>query len=153
MIKRKKKNWSLLRLIISIADFIWCCLKEKTILSVSILIIVVVVPPIVIPRVTSEDPPTLPSEGAVNPEVQVKNSKELTPEEPKEIQKGVESETQRTENRHISEELKDIRERVKSGTQRDEDMYQRVKAMNEDARNMSEKVKKMNEKVDGQSEN
>ena len=155
--KKKKVNWSLLRLIISIGNFIVNLLRyyfqKKTIPFVGVFIILVSVPAIVIPWVTSKDPPTLPSEGPINPEVQVKNGDEFTPEEPKDIQKGVESETQHTENRDISEELKDIRERVKSGTQHMEDMRQSVKAMDEDAQNMIKKVKKMKEESDGQSEN
>ena len=106
-----------------------------------------------IPRVTSKDPPTPPPESGVNPEVQVKNRDELTSQEPKDIQEGVASGTQSTEESHFSEELKDMREGVESGTQDMEDMRKNVKAMDEDARNMSEKVKEMNEELDGQSEN
>ena len=155
--KKKKINWSLLRLIIDFIFNLFNLLRyyfqEKTILSVSVLIIVVGVPAIVIPRVTSKDPPTPPPESGVNPEVQVNNSDELTLEEPKDIQEGAESGTQSTEDRHLSEELKDIRERVESGTQDMEDMRKSVKSMDEDAQKMIKKVKKMKEELDGQSEN
>ena len=155
--KEKKINWSLLRLIIDFIFNLFNLLRyyfqEKTIPSVIVLIIVVGGPPIVIPRVTSEDPSTLTSESDVNPEEQVKNSNELTSQEPKDIQEGAESGTQPTEDGHLSEELKDIRERVKSGTQHMEDMRKSVKATDEDAQKMIKKVKKMKEKSDGQSEN
>ena len=135
--KEKKRNWSLLRLIIRIAGFILKLLRylqylryyfvTKTIpaLCVSITVVVVVV------IITDE----------------------LTSEGPKDIQEGAGSGTQPTEDRHISEQLKDIREHVKSGTQRMEDMRKSVKAMDEDVQKMSKQVKKMKEKVDGQSEN
>ena len=157
--KKKKINWSLLRLIIDFIFNLFNLLRyyfqEKTMLSVSVSIIVVIAvggPLIVIPKVTSEDSSTLTSGNDVNPEEQVKNSNELASEEPKDIQKGAESGTQHTENKHISEELKDMREGVKSGTQDMEDMRKSVKAMDEEAQKMIEKVKKMKEKSDGQSE-
>ena len=158
--KKKKRNWSLLRLIIRIAGFILKLLRylryyfvTKTIPALCVSITVVVVVVIIVESRTSKDLPTSPPESGVNPEVQVNNTDELTSEGPKDIQEGAGSGTQPTEDRHISEQLKDIREHVKSGTQRMEDMRKSVKAMDEDVQKMSKQVKKMKEKVDGQSEN
>lgn len=162
----KKMKLSLLRLSISIAGFILNLyrhyLEKKTILSLSILITVVCVPVLVVPIVKSVMPkdfptpvsvPTPVSESDVNSGAQVKNPNEPTFEEPKDIQKPVESETQSMQNVPISEELKDIRRGVRSGTQSMEGMRQKVKVMNEDTQKMIEKVKKMNEKVNEQPEN
>lgn len=164
MTRKRKMNGSLLRRIISIVGSIfrplWSFLKllwnlRKKTISLGFLVIFfgISVPIVVIVNSRpSGNVPTPPPTSDVNPEGQLKNSNELDSEEPKDIQKGSESGTQRTENGNFSKELKDMVERVESGTQHMEDMRESVKSMDEDAKKMIEDVQKMKEKLDGGSE-
>lgn len=168
MTRKRKTNESLLRRIIRIVGPIlkplWYVLKllwnlqKKTIplgvlvISVSVISITLTIVIIVNSR-PSADPPISPPVIDVNTQGQLKNSNELdSSEEPKDIPKGAESGTQRTENGNFSKEIKDITERVRSGKEKMEDMSENVKEMDEEAQKMIENVKKMREKLDGGSE-
>ena len=160
MTRKRKTNESLLRRITRIAGLILKVLEyfQKKTIPLGFLVIAVFIFSIsltiiiIVNSGPSEDLPTPFPASDVKPQGQLKNSNELDSEEPKDIQKGAESGTQRTENGSLSKDLKDIGKRVESGTQHMEDMRKSVKAMNEDVKKMTEKAKKMKEELDGGSE-